>query len=160
MSYYNTENNRYTNKFCAALKNKDISIPLEINTQRRFCVWKAEKKENTLKPSKIPYYQSNNLMRRLDIRNKELWIDIEQALEVKESKLADGIGLILLDSDVFVLDLDNCYNFNTKQLSNFAQEIIEHFNDTDIEISPSNQGLHAIGLGQLELNKKSRSPNI
>ena len=93
-------------------------------------------------------------MRRLDIRNKELWIDIEQAFEIKESKLADGIGLILLDSDVFVLDLDNCYNFNTKQLSNFAQEIVEHFNDTYIEISPSNQGLHVIGLEQLELIKR------
>ena len=59
-------------------------------------------------------------MRRLDIRNKELWIDIEQAFEIKESKLADGIGLILLDSDVFVLDLDNCYNFNTKTVVKFC----------------------------------------
>ena len=88
--------------------------------QRRFCVWKAEKKENTLKPSKIPYYRSNNMMRRLDIRNKELWIDIEQALEIKESKLADSIDLILLDSDVLVLDLDNCYNFNTKTVVKFC----------------------------------------
>ena len=96
-------------------------------------------------------------MKRLDIRRKELWINIEQALQLRDAQLADGIGFILLDSDMFVLDLDDCYNSHTKQLSNFAQEIVEHFKDTYIEVSPSNQGLHVIGLGRLDLDGKSRS---
>ena len=157
MSYYNTQNNQYTNKFCEALENKDICVPLEINTQRRFCVWKGEKKENLLKLSKVPYYLSGNTIKRLNIKREELWMDLKQALQLRNTQPVDGIGFILIDSGIFVLDLDDCYNPETNQLSNFAQEIISFFKDTYIEISPSGHGLHVIGRGRLNLNGRSRS---
>ena len=157
MSYYNTKNNQQTSKFCEVLENKDISIPLEINTQYRFCVWKGEKKENLPKSSKVPYYLSGNTIKRLDIRRKELWMNLKQAQQLKNTKPVDGIGFILIDSDIFVLDLDDCYSPETDQLSNFAQEIVSFFKDTYIEISPSGRGLHVIGIGRLNLNGRSRS---
>ena len=49
-------------------------------------------------------------IQRLDIRRTELWMDLKQALQLKNIQLVDGIGFILKDSDIFVLDLDNCYN--------------------------------------------------
>ena len=46
-----------------------------------------------------------------------------------------------------MLDLDGCRNPETGELAREAQEIIEQFSDTYIEISPSGRGLHILCFG-------------
>jgi len=67
-------------------------------------------------------------------------------------KTVDGIGFMLLDSDVAALDLDKCRNRETGEINLWAQELVDKASllGAYVEVTPSGTGLRIIGKGQGE----------
>ena len=130
-----------------------------------FCLWKYEQILSRSKSSKIPYcYDINFNLARADIRKSSNRLTGQELIEemlnmvMTGSYSVDGIGLILTDSTIFAIDLDNCLNRYTQKLTKDTQCIVNLFKDTYIEVSPSGRGLHVFGIGRLTLNGRNKSP--
>lgn len=138
------------------LKNPQLSNLL---SRKRFCLWKYQQLKDNNKPSKIPYRVKHGKLLKTNIKLQKYWLTGYTALKIAETdSRIDGIGIILTGSNIFAIDLDHCLNPNTGNLSKQAQNIVEMFTKTYIEISPSNQGLHILGQGKLNLYGRSKSP--
>lgn len=128
--------------------------------KKRFCLWKYEQLKDNSKPSKVPYIFKTNRLIKANIKIQTNWITGHNALTIVETNTeVDGIGIILIDSNIFAIDLDSCLNPETGQLSKQAQVIVDQFYHTYIEISPSGQGLHILGQGKLNLHGRNKSLN-
>lgn len=128
-------------------------------SKKRFCLWKYEPAKTGSKPSKVPYTFKTNRLRKANIKLQANWLTGHNALEIAQaSTKVDGIGIILTNSNIFAIDLDNCINPETDQLLQHAQTIVDQFSHTYIEISPSGRGLHILGQGNLNLYGRNRSP--
>lgn len=128
--------------------------------RKRFCLWRYEQLKDNSKPSKVPYILKTNRLIRANIKIRTNWITGHDALTIAETNTeVDGIGIILIDSNIFAIDLDNCLNPETGQLSKQVQVIVDQFRHTYIEISPSGQGLHILGQGKLNLHGRNKSLN-
>lgn len=138
------------------LKNPQL---FDLLSRKRFCLWKYQQLKDNNKPSKIPYRLKYGKLLKTNIKLQKYWLTGYTALKIAETdSRIDGIGIILTGSNIFAIDLDHCLNLNTGNLSKQAQNIVEMFTKTYIEISPSNQGLHILGQGKLNLYGRSKSP--
>lgn len=127
--------------------------------RKRFCVWKYQQLKDNNKPSKVPYRVKSGKLLKTNIKLQKYWLTGYTALKIAETdSRIDGIGIILTGSNIFAIDLDYCLDPNTGNLSKQAQDIVEMFSKTYIEISPSNQGLHILGQGKLNLYGRNKSP--
>lgn len=128
--------------------------------RKRFCLWKYERLKDNSKLSKVPYILKTNRLTKANIKIRTNWITGHDALTIVETnREVDGIGIVLIDSNIFAIDLDSCLNPETGQLSKQAQVIVDQFYHTYIEISPSGQGLHILGQGKLNLLGRNKSLN-
>ena len=69
----------------------------------------------------------------------DTFTDFNSAMKVADSY--DGIG-IRVGAEIIAIDLDHCKDGDTLQPR--AAEIVSHFQDTYIEVSPSGTGLRII----------------
>lgn len=82
--------------------------------------------------------------------NPTTWTSFDVACKTFESGKYNGIGFMFAEGDNLVgIDLDHCLDTSTTPpiANQYSQEIVSHFPNTYIEISPSDDGLHVYCFG-------------
>jgi putative DNA primase/helicase len=143
------------------LKVTPENIPDDLKSVAQWVVWRLEPKPG--KPgeyTKVPYTPNKAPKRCVKAAStkRETWRTFEQAMFVLENDgigtdgqpfYPDGIGFVLSEQDDFVgIDIDNCRNVETGELTALAQTIIQNL-DSYTEISPSGKGVRVILRGNL-----------
>jgi putative DNA primase/helicase len=81
------------------------------------------------------------------------WSSVEAAREAAQKWSLTGIGFVFTDSDPYTgVDIDNCRNLETGQITDWAWAIIQAL-DSYTELSPSGTGVHTIVRGKLPVGK-------
>lgn len=112
-------------------------IPKYLKENASFCNWRYERRDGNL--TKVPYNPRTGA--RASVKDTTTFSDYETAIEKVDNY--DGIG-IKVDGKIIAIDLDHCIENNN--LCSWASDIVSHFNNTYIEISPSGNGLRIILL--------------
>ncbi|WP_262180563.1 hypothetical protein [Haloarcula laminariae] len=88
----------------------------------------------------------------MDGTDPENWYTLERAQEATEEvDELEGVGLGLSPNDAIMgIDLDDCRNKKTGEVSDWAQEFIDEI-DTYWEISPSGTGLHGVVIADMDI---------
>lgn len=131
------------------------AIPAEMKQQKHWCVYgrRSEKwvdaenknKQGNLKLDKIPY---NPITGKAASSNKpETWATFEEATASYNRGMVNGVGYFFNYADDSLAGIDIDHKFSDGVLDDDAREIINHFPDTYIELSPSGDGLHIYCLG-------------
>ncbi|QTA79840.1 DNA primase [Desulfonema limicola] len=129
------------------------NIPEEIKDLPQWLVWKGVLKENN-KLSKIPINPLNGSYAETD--NPETWGTFEESLAYYEQNNLFGVGFVFTADDSFVgIDLDNCIEPETGEITPDALKIVNLFNSYT-EISPSGNGLHILVKGNLPGDKRRK----
>ncbi len=113
------------------------NIPNYLKENARFCNWKYETRNGML--TKVPYNPHSNTKASVNDISTFSGFD----LAVSRLDIYDGIG-IKVDGRIIAIDLDHC--IENEKLCSWAEEIVSHFKNTYIEISPSSNGLRIILL--------------
>ena len=92
---------------------------------------------------KVPY-DPNRPKRRADVGDPRTWGAYEEASGAD----LDGVGIVLLDSGLGAIDLDDCRDPRTGALDDWACEIVKDAMGAYVEVSPSGKGLHILGLAR------------
>jgi putative DNA primase/helicase len=143
------------------LKVQPGNIPDDLKAVAQWVVWRLEPKRG--KPgefTKVPYTPRSKPERcaKAASTRRDDWRTFEQALGVLENDgigpdgrpfYPDGVGFVLSEQDDFVgVDIDNCRNAETGELTALVQTIIQNL-DSYTEISPSGKGVRVILRGHL-----------
>lgn len=113
------------------------NIPKYLKENAKFCNWKYETRNSNL--SKVPY--NPHTMNKASVNNLNTFTDFSFVINALNN--FDGIG-IRVDGKIIAIDLDHC--IEEGKICSWAEEIVSHFQDTYIEISPSGKGLRIILL--------------
>lgn len=113
------------------------NIPQRIKDTGQFCTWKYEQRKGRM--TKVPYNPLTG--QKASVDRPETFVDFKTA--VNAANAHSGIG-IRVTGQIIAIDLDHCIEDDV--LLPWASEIVEHFSDTYIEISPSGTGLRILAL--------------
>jgi hypothetical protein len=130
------------------LKNLPEALAL-LKAKRHWVVWKWEPRFNQKRGEwewTKPPFQSKAPGRHASSKDAATWGTYEESLAAFEAGQCDGIGFCVLNSDFPSLDLDDCRNKVTGEITAEALKIV-HRASTYVEVSPSGEGLRVIGLG-------------
>jgi putative DNA primase/helicase len=123
------------------------NIPEQLAERPQWVCWRLEKREDRL--TKVPYTPGTE--RRASSTDLMTWATFKEALAAYEAGKppCDGIGFVFCSADPFVgIDLDNCRNPKTGDVSPWAQKIIDTFaSEGYVEASPTGEGVHIIVEG-------------
>ena len=117
------------------VNSKDI--PKYLKENAKFCNWKYETRDGRL--TKVPYNPHTN--NKASVNNANTFTDFNSV--VNGLDIYDGIG-IRVDGKIIAIDLDHC--IEDGNLCSWSKEIVSHFPNTYIEISPSGAGFRIILL--------------
>lgn len=112
-------------------------IPKYLKENAKFCNWKYETRDGRL--TKVPYNPHSN--NKASVNNSNTFTNFDSVINVLDNY--DGIG-IRVDGKIIAIDLDHC--IDDGNLCSWSEEIVSHFSNTYIEISPSGAGLRIILL--------------
>ena len=118
----------------------------ELQTQRRWVLWRFVQKPGKDKPDKVPFQRDGRMARTND---PSTWSTHAECAVVVSG--FDGIGLVLGDVDgvaVWGVDIDGCCDALTGKFTPESREVVIGL-DSYGEYSPSGTGCHVFGLGAL-----------
>jgi P4 family phage/plasmid primase-like protien len=124
-------------------------IPLDLKMIPRFCLWKYTLVggEENQKWSKLPVQLSGKAAAST---RPETWTDFLTAQKAYENGQFDGIGFVFTGDDNIVgVDIDDCRDPDTGDLSEFAQNIIRNVQGY-CEVSPSGTGVKIFTRADLQ----------
>ncbi|RQT48506.1 phage NrS-1 polymerase family protein [Burkholderia cepacia] len=130
----------------ALLVNFD-GIPGSLKKLPQWLVWCWEEVKGRW--TKPPYQVNGRDYAKTN--NSETWTTFEAVCSAYQEGNVDGVGLVLR-GDMIGIDLDHV--INDGQIDPWAQEIIDRFHGTYIEISPSGDGFHILTHGTIPRNGK------
>jgi hypothetical protein len=120
------------------------NIPAELKELNQWVTWKYEFRDKWTKP---PFQVNGRDYAKSS--DPSTWGAFHDALKTYESRRVDGIGVALaIDIGMVGVDLDHCYNPQTKSFEPWATKIIERFNSYT-EASPSGTGVRIFLKGKL-----------
>ena len=131
------------------------NIPDQLTERPQWVCWRLETRDG--KPTKVPYTPGTE--RRASSTDLITWTTFEEALAAYEAAEPpyDGIGFVFCGADPFVgIDLDDCRNPETGEISAWAQKIISRVQEGYAETSPSGTGIHIIVQGTVRDGGRSR----
>jgi primase-polymerase (primpol)-like protein len=141
-------------------KEKLPDIPNELKEQDNWVVWKKINKPDTDKITKIPKTLMKGSIKNSDSTDSSTWLNYSKAKKVKNKcNDLDGLGFVFTASKYAGIDLDDCRDPETGELSDKAEEIVERMNSYT-EVSPSGKGLHIIIKGGLPSSGGRRTDDI
>lgn len=112
------------------------NIPQYLKTHGQFCNWLAEEQKGRI--TKVPYIPGTKI--RASVNNPSTFRPFSVAASAAGY---DGIGIRVSDRIVGI-DLDHCIEDDL--ILPWAQEIVDHFHGTYIEVSPSGTGIRIFCL--------------
>lgn len=141
-----------------------FNIPEQLRDRRRWVLWRPTwrmDKNGNGRWTKLPFHQEYHGKRTLwpnvKANDPSTWMDYEDVAHIcaiLEDRGRYGIGYELgvvgddsPESDIVVIDLDDCRDRFTGEITPAAQEIIATF-DSYTELSPSGTGVHIFLRGQ------------
>jgi putative DNA primase/helicase len=131
------------------------NISEELRRRPQWVVWKLEKRND--KPTKVPYIAQG--VGRASSTDLMTWCTFDEAIQALKTGRYSGIGFVFCSADPFVgVDLDGCRDPETGSIEEWAQKIIDSFEDVVLlEASPSGCGVHLITRGTCKdgINTKS-----
>jgi putative DNA primase/helicase len=121
------------------------NIPEELRRRPQWVAWKLEKR--SAKGTKVPYVAGG--VGRASSTDLMTWCTFEEAIRALRTGRYDGVGFVFCSADPFVgVDLDDCRDPDTGEIADWAQKIIDSFQDVVLlEASPSRRGVHLITKG-------------
>jgi primase-polymerase (primpol)-like protein len=122
----------------------------KITTQRRWVVWRWEKrirKDGTVKLTKPPF-QAACPSKKAKSNDPSTWGTYEEALAAVSAGKANGIGFMLKDSEIAAVDLDHVRDSITGELVEWARLLLVEAQELGLycEVTVSGTGLRFIGL--------------
>jgi|SRR4051812_13069658 putative DNA primase/helicase len=124
------------------------NIPESLTERPQWVCWRLETRDD--KPTKVPY--TPGTLRRASSTDLMTWKPFPEALAAYERSEPpyDGIGFVFSSADPFVgIDLDDCRNPESGEISPWAQKILGRVQEGYIEASPSGTGIHIIVRGSV-----------
>ena len=112
-------------------------IPQVLKNRNIWCTWKYKSVDG--RKTKVPYNPANGKNAR--VNRPDSFKDYGTAL--KALKGYDGLG-IRVEGNIIAIDLDHC--LKDGKLDQLGAEVVAHFKNTYIEISPSGTGLRIFVL--------------
>lgn len=128
-------------------------IPLELKRLSHWVGWKYMQRPGEDHKRKVPI----NAMDGQPAKSNDpvTWCDFDTACLGKERFGLDGIGFMFSGDGIFGIDIDHCYDPETRELDPAAAEIIETV-QSYTELSPSGTGIHILCKGALPEGRKRR----
>lgn len=128
-------------------------IPLELKQLPHWVGWKYMQRPGEDHKRKVPI----NAMDGQPAKSNDptTWCDFDTACLGKERFGLDGIGFMFSGDGIFGIDIDHCYDPETRELDPAAAEIIETV-QSYTELSPSGTGIHILCKGALPEGRKRR----
>ena len=128
-------------------------IPLELKQLSHWVGWKYMQRLGEDHKRKVPI----NAMDGQPAKSNDpvTWCDFDTACLGKERFGLDGIGFMFSGDGIFGIDIDHCYDPETRELDPAAAEIIETV-QSYTELSPSGTGIHILCKGALPEGRKRR----
>ena len=122
------------------------NIPEELRRRPQWIVWKLETRDGKL--NKVPFIAGG--VGKSSSTDLLTWRTFEEAVAALKTGRYEGVGFVFCSADPFVgVDLDDCRDPEAGEIAEWAQEIIDTFNDVVlVEVSPSGGGVHLITRGK------------
>jgi putative DNA primase/helicase len=124
-----------------------------LTEMKRWVCWRWELRQNSdgeYKWTKPPLQPRNLLPARSN--DPSTWDTYDRAVQRWEDGEVDGIGFMLADADIGVVDLDDCCQRDASKrltkIDGWACDLEEEANGAYCEVSVSGQGLHLIGTAK------------
>lgn len=132
------------------------NIPLEIQQNFRWAVWKAEPRAN--KPGKFNKAPRSPITgRNISVNKPESFSSYEVCQEAYKKGNFTGVGILLQDNDWVGIDIDDLYQIPQEQKIEIEKWIQKAFAvGAYIERSPSSRGLRVLIKGTFEGNGKKK----
>jgi putative DNA primase/helicase len=125
------------------------NIPEQLTERPQWVCWCLEEREG--KATKVPYVPGTE--RRASSTDLMTWATFSEthaAYQAGKPLVYDGLGFVFCSADPFVgIDLDDCRNPDSGEISPWAQSIIDRVQEGYVEISPSGSGIHIIVEGNV-----------
>lgn len=142
-----TRENVRTNSRPKALPVISENIPTELKRMHQWVVWRYENDQSRKQWTKVPYCTDGK--RRASSTDSATWASFDSALALYNQGTVDGIGFVVTtETGIVGIDLDHCYNRNTKKFEPWAIEIIQAMQSYS-EFSPSGEGVRIFARGVL-----------
>jgi putative DNA primase/helicase len=119
------------------------NIPERLTERPQWVCWRLE--ERGYRMTKVPY--TPGTLRRASSTDLMTWRTFEEARAAYERSEPpySGVGFVFCSGDPFVgIDLDDCRNPESGEISSWAEKIISSVREGYVEISPSGTGIHVI----------------
>jgi putative DNA primase/helicase len=114
------------------------NIPDELKRLRQWLLWRRESRQG--KATKVPI---TTMGYRANITTRDHWSSFEFAIRIAARPgFCDGVGFVFTEGDPYCgLDLDDVWQSDADEGAPWAKRILERFQDTYSEVSPSGQGV-------------------
>lgn len=114
-----------------------------------WCVWRLQKSENPNEKAKKVPYRGRGKGNALSATTMDGWLSFDEAARLYEHGGFDGVGLLLLDSDVMTcVDIDGCLDDDGYVIPTAAEVVSEVAAwSSYMELSQSGHGLHCFVRG-------------
>jgi putative DNA primase/helicase len=134
------------------------NVPEELRQRPQWLVWKLEERDAKL--TKVPYIAGG--VGRAKSTDLMTWRTFEEAAQALQTGRYSGVGFAFCSADPFVgVDLDNCRNPETGEITEWAQKVIDSFTDVVLlEASPSGRGVHLITKGVCKDGVNTKSVEV
>lgn len=127
----------------------------DLKAQKRWVLWRLEKRPGESKDTKVPYQMSGA---KASSDRPETWVTYAEA--AANSVGFSGVGLVMGEVDGVCLcgvDIDACCDAQTGKFTPESREIVIGL-DSYSEYSPSGTGVHILMLGTLHGRKGMKLP--
>jgi putative DNA primase/helicase len=138
------------------------NIPSELTARSQWVVWRWFRRGDGDDWTKPPY-PPDNVGKPAKVNNPKDWSSFAAARARLEKKGANihGVGYVLSDDDPFTaIDLDGCLDSNFQITDPVLAEYVSWFEDTYIEVSPSQTGLRIFCIGQPPSQGRQRKGKV
>ena len=129
-----------------------VAIPSELRSLAQWVGWKSVENPAAKKPRKLPISpHTGGLGSSTD---RATWSDYNTAVAAVTRYHLAGVGFVFASNDPYTgIDLDDCRNPGTGDITDWAREIIAAI-DSYTEVSPSMTGVKIFLRGKLAANAK------
>ena len=138
-----------------ALPIKFGGIPVSLMAIHRWILWKHDFIDGRW--SKVPYQVSGY---PASTTNPKHWSTFNQAAdELMFKPEFDGLGIIITGEDFHGIDLDDCRDPDTEELSQLARDLLEHTKGY-AEVSPSGTGIKMFTPTNLDRSRTKKEVGV
>ena len=123
-------------------------VPEELKSQKRWVLWRREKRAGQDKPTKIPINAKTGYGAKSN--DPDTWATFAEAASKVDYYKCDGVG-IMLGNGVFGVDIDHALKDNPGVVSDIVSAL-----DSYTEVSQSGEGIHILCLGALPKGRRRR----